>query len=157
MLIILVAMFGLLSAEVIEVIMRYMLFMFIFFVVGCSAFHETPSPFGDVKSQVQASPEAIAKGAKVFKYRCSACHSMDPTKSQFFGPHLAGIVNRKIATVEGYTFTEAVQQEDIVWTEQVLDDWLTRPQQMVPDMCMPFLGLPKADDRHALIEYMKTP
>ncbi|CUA85824.1 c-type cytochrome [Pseudidiomarina woesei] len=157
MLIISVAMFELPSEEVIEVAMRYMLFMFIFFVVGCSAFHETPSPFGDVKSQVQASPEVIAKGAKVFKYRCSACHSMDPNKSQFFGPHLAGLLGRKIATVEGYMFTEEVQQLDIVWTEPVLNEWLTKPQQMVPDMCMPFLGLPKADDRHALIEYMKTP
>ena len=137
--------------------MRFFVLLVIFFVIGCSNFQETAMPLNEAKPHVPASPEVIAKGAEVFKYRCSACHSMDPNKSQFFGPHLAGLVGRKIATVEGYNFTAAVQQEDIIWTEQVLDDWLTRPQQMVPDMCMPFLGLPKADDRHALIEYMKTP
>lgn len=137
--------------------MRVMQVLIAFTLLGCSASNEAEVASQSTAVQVQASPEVIAKGAKVFKYRCSACHSMDPNKSQFFGPHLAGLVGRKIATVEGYNFTAAVQQEDIIWTEQVLDDWLTRPQQMVPDMCMPFLGLPKADDRHALIEYMKTP
>lgn len=134
--------------------MRFLMFLTSLALVACSFNEQRPMP---VAEQPPASLEVIAKGAKVFKYRCSACHSMDPTKSQFFGPHLAGIVNRKIATVEGYEFTAAVQQENIVWTEHVLDDWLTTPQQMVPDMCMPFMGLPKADDRHALIEYMKQP
>ena len=137
--------------------MRLFALLMIVFVAlplsACSAQKQA----AEANAMPPASPEVIAKGAKVFKYRCSACHSMDPNKSQFFGPHLAGLVGRKIATVEGYTFTEDVQQLNIVWTVPVLDEWLTRPQQMVPDMCMPFLGLPKADDRHALIEYMKTP
>lgn len=133
--------------------MRLMMLILTFLMASCSAQQQAPA----VAEQPPAAPEVIAKGAKVFKYRCSACHSMDPTKSQFFGPHLAGLVNRQIATVEGYAFTEAVQEEDIIWTEAVLDEWLTRPQQMVPDMCMPFTGLAKADERHALIEYMKQP
>lgn len=101
-------------------------------------------------------PALLEKGAKVFKYRCAACHSMDPNKSQFFGPHLYQIVDREIATVAGYSFPNSVKQLDIVWTETVLEEWLEHPQQMVADMCMPFTGLSKAEDRAALMAYMKS-
>src|SRR5690554_6186400 len=98
----------------------------------------------DTNTVVASAPDPvlIEKGAKVFKYRCAACHTMDPAKRQFFGPHLYQIIDRKIATVEGYTFTDKVKQLDIVWTADTMQQWLEQPQQMVADMCMPFTGLP---------------
>ena len=110
----------------------------------------------DTNTVVASAPDPvlIEKGAKVFKYRCAACHTMDPAKRQFFGPHLYQIIDRKIATVEGYTFTDKVKQLDIVWTADTMQQWLEQPQQMVADMCMPFTGLPKKEDRAALLQYL---
>lgn len=124
-------------------------------LLGCESTTQAKDTKTTQLSTIPNDPAVIAKGAKVFKYKCSACHSMDPNKSQFFGPHLANIFNREIATIEGYTFPETTKQHDIVWTESTLYEWLENPQKMVKDMCMPFTGLPKQEDRDALMAYLK--
>lgn len=106
-------------------------------------------------STIPNDPAVIAKGAKVFKYKCSACHSMDSNKSQFFGPHLADLIDREIATVDDYLFSETTKQHNLIWTEAKVYEWLENPQKMVKDMCMPFTGLPKKEDRDALMAYLK--
>jgi cytochrome c len=50
-----------------------------------------------------------------------------------------------------------LQALDLVWDEEALDQWLERPQVMVPAMCEPFMGMANAEHRQALIEYLKTP
>ena len=77
--------------------------------------------------------------------------------SALAGPHLEAIVGRKVAAVEGFEYTEALRAQTFVWTEEQLDKWLERPQQLVPDMCMPFMGLANPDVRKALIAYLKNP
>lgn len=125
-------------------------------IAGCAQTEPVVAPVAEsaLPAKFLTDPELFAPGAKVFKYRCAACHSMDANKSQFFGPHLDGLIQRKIASTPGYTFTEEVQQLSIVWTTPVLLEWLERPQQMVADMCMPFTGLPKQADREALLAYI---
>lgn len=130
----------------------------LFLLLGCESTDSKLPSFAQTSAQsstIPNDPALIAKGAKVFKYRCSACHSMDAKKSQFFGPHLADLIDREIATIDGYTFPETTKQHDIVWTESTLYEWLENPQKMVKDMCMPFTGLPKKEDRDALMAYLK--
>ena len=104
-----------------------------------------------------ASPDAetLALGQKQFKYKCAACHSMEAGENSLFGPHLNGIVGRQIGTLADYPFSEIVADHDFVWTRQRLDDWLFDPQTMVPEMCMPFLGLRNPTQRLALLRYLE--
>lgn len=74
-----------------------------------------------------------------------------------FGPHLEGIVGRKAGGLADYSYTTAVQEMAFVWDEQQLDQWLEKPQAMIPGMCMPFRGLPDAKARQLLIDYLKNP
>ena len=99
--------------------------------------------------------ETLALGQKQFKYKCAACHSMEAGENSLFGPHLNGIVGRQIGTLADYSFTEIVAEHDFVWTRQRLDDWLRDPQTMVPEMCMPFLGLRNEAQRQALLGYLE--
>jgi cytochrome c len=46
---------------------------------------------------------------------------------------------------------------DFVWTEAVLDRWLTDPNTVVPGTSMAFGGLPKPEDRAAIIAYLANP
>lgn len=124
-----------------------------FAVVGCQSV--TTTPVNELPT-VRFDPELIERGAKVFKYRCAACHSMDPDKSQFFGPHLANVIGRPLGQVDGYAFPEYLNDyTHIVWDEATLAQWIETPQQMIPDMCMPYIGLSKEADREALMAYLK--
>lgn len=98
------------------------------------------------------SPEA---GRKLF-IRCAACHSVTPTIPPRTGPHLEGIVGRKVASVPGYTYSAALRAQTYTWDEAQLDRWLQNPQGDIPGLCLPFRGYPKAADRRALISYLKN-
>ena len=94
-----------------------------------------------------------ARGAKIFS-RCGLCHSLVPGKTKF-GPSLAGIFGRRAGTVEGYTYSAALAQADIIWNERTLDLWLKNSQALIPGSRMPFRGLGNLEDRKAVIGYIR--
>jgi cytochrome c len=95
-------------------------------------------------------------GRKQF-IRCSSCHSMSAEGQSRTGPHLEGIVGRPVASVSDFVYSDALRAQDFVWDEAQLEKWLVRPQELVPGMCMPFMGLPRPEIREALIAYLKNP
>jgi cytochrome c len=120
--------------------------------MGCNG----TSPVDDiVVNKIALTDKQIQQGAKTFKYKCAACHSMDPLAEQFFGPHLNHIVGRPIGKLTTYEFSADVASFNFIWTRERLEQWLENPQQMVPNMCMPFLGLTNAEQRQSLIGYMQ--
>ena len=55
-----------------------------------------------------AQAQDAAAGEKVFA-RCKACHVVDGEQNKV-GPHLSGIVGRKVAAVEGYKYSSAMTE-----------------------------------------------
>jgi cytochrome c len=94
-----------------------------------------------------------AKGKKVFA-KCMACHTTEAGKNKV-GPTLHGIFGRKSGTVEGFTYSDAMKNAGITWSEAELDKYLTNPKKDVPGNKMAFPGLPKPDDRANVIAYLK--
>lgn len=97
-----------------------------------------------------------AEGEKLFKRHCFVCHTTEkggPTKQ---GPNLFGIVGRKTGSVEGFRYTSANKNADIVWTAETLDPYLANPRKVIPGTNMAFAGLPKEQDRKNLIAYLQT-
>ena len=82
----------------------------------------TGEPIGTV---VMGSPEdplaafAGDPGAEVFR-ACVACHTLSADEGNRAGPTLAGIFGRRIATLPGYNFSEALKKLDIVWTPETV-------------------------------------
>ena len=96
-----------------------------------------------------------AKGKKLFT-KCKACHNAEEPKHKV-GPHLVGIIGRKAGLVDGYKkYSKALKESGIVWDEANLDKWLANPKGMYPGTKMIYPGLKKAEDRAAVIEYLKT-
>ncbi len=106
-----------------------------------------------------AQDDAQLKLGKKRFLNCNGCHAVSSTVVDplLLGPHLEGIVGRKAGTVEGFAYTPEFSALDLVWTEQELDRFLQDPQALVPELCMPFRGLRKPEDRQALIEWLKQP
>lgn len=96
----------------------------------------------------------IAEGRSSF-IRCVGCHSLTPDENAELGPHLSALVGRKVASVDGFTYTEAVQALDFTWTRERLLSWLEKPQELVPDMCLPFTGITSEEEREALLVFIE--
>ncbi|WP_083392787.1 c-type cytochrome [Rhodobacter xanthinilyticus] len=108
-----------------------------------------PAP---AEAQVAAlDPEA---GAKVFQ-KCAACHTADQGGAARTGPNLWNIVARPVASAAGFSYSEAMlAQANEVWSPERLDQYLTKPKDMVPGTTMAFAGLSKPADRHNLIAWL---
>ena len=101
---------------------------------------------------VTGDPE---RGAEFFR-SCAACHSLTAGE-QHTGPSLAGVLGQKAGTVSGFTrYSPALEQTDIIWTEETLDAWLANPRAMVPGNRMTFPGIGDDQARADLIAYLKV-
>ncbi len=108
--------------------------------------------FALASHQALADPD-LAKGEKIFK-RCKTCHTLEDGKNRV-GPHLFGLFGRTAGSVEGYKYSKAMKESGIVWDEEILDAYLTKPKDLVPKTKMNFPGLKKEQDRIDIIAYLK--
>lgn len=96
------------------------------------------------------------KGADAFAEECSDCHSASSGRNKK-GPHLAGVVGRKAASVEGFAgYSDAMRQSSIVWTADRIDQYIAGPRKVVPGGRMKYDGLPDTATRADLIAYLAT-
>lgn len=99
-----------------------------------------------------------AKGAKVFR-KCAACHVATEAKNKV-GPHLVDIIDRPMASVEGYKYSKAMvahADEVPTWTVEALDAYLRDPRGVVKGTKMAFAGLKKDEDVENVIAYLADP
>jgi cytochrome c len=95
-------------------------------------------------------------GQRLF-LRCASCHDVSGSDVARIGPSLKGVVGRKAGSLPGYAYSPAMKSADFTWDDAMLDRWLTDPAALVPGTKMAFAGLPKAEDRSAVIAYLKQP
>lgn len=73
------------------------------------------------------------------------------------GPSLASVWGRKAATVSGFfRYSVALKHANIVWNDQTLEKWLTKPDALVPGTTMTFPGVPERAAREDLVAYLKA-
>ncbi|SNT76474.1 c-type cytochrome [Paracoccus seriniphilus] len=117
---------------------------------------------GAEKEEVQIDFAALmaeadpAKGEKAFG-KCKACHKLDGNDG--VGPHLNGVVGRNVASVDGFSYSDAMHahaDEAPQWTPEALQEFLTNPKGVVKGTKMSFAGLKKPEDRANLIAFLET-
>lgn len=104
-----------------------------------------------------AFAQDAAAGEKVFR-RCQACHKVEDGKNGV-GPHLAGVVGRAVAAVDGYKYSDAMVAwgEGKVWDDATLSAYLADPRGVVKGTKMAFAGLKKEAQIADVIAYLKSP
>src|SRR3954463_7611802 len=94
-------------------------------------------------------------GAEVFR-ACVACHTLRPEQANRAGPTLAGIFGRRIATLPGYNFSEALKRLDIVWTPETVSRLFEiGPAAYTPGTKMPEQRIGSERDRAALVQFLE--
>ncbi|OYW94149.1 MAG: cytochrome C [Alishewanella sp. 32-51-5] len=134
--------------------MRMLLIVPLLLLAACSSTEQDTS-LSVVNNSASSPQDTLWQQGQDEFIRCVACHSVEAGSNTEFGPHLHQLIGRKLAGLDDYLYTDAVKQIDLVWTEEVLDEWLAKPQQLVPEMCLPFTGMRSAEARQALIAYLK--
>lgn len=98
------------------------------------------------------------KGKRTYN-KCKACHDIGEGAKNKVGPSLTGVIGREIASVEGFSYSDAFtakKAEGFVWTEENLAAYLEKPKDFIPGNKMSFAGLRKEDEREDVIAYIKT-
>src|SRR5438477_504256 len=118
----------------------------------------TGEPIGNVVMGAPEDPLAAFAGdpgAEVFR-ACVACHTLKADEGVRAGPTLAGVFGRKIATLPGYNFSEALKKFNIVWTpETVAKLFEIGPAAYTPSTKMPEQRIGSAEDREALVRFLE--
>jgi cytochrome c2 len=88
--------------------------------------------------------------------RCLGCHSFERGATDGIGPSLYGIVDRRIASMRGFTYSDALEVRGGRWTEQNLRAYLANPTSFIPgtSMELPFQLSPRDIDH--LLAYLRT-
>ncbi len=97
-----------------------------------------------------------ALGEKVF-LRCRVCHNIGEGATNKIGPELNGIIGRKAASVEGYSYGDGLKTlaaNGLVWDEASLTQYLHNPRAFNPGTKMAFAGIPKDADIANVIAYL---
>lgn len=92
-------------------------------------------------------------GQRVFA-QCRSCHTIGAGEPNRVGPNLHGVFGREIGTVQGFTYSSAVQEASFAWDPAQLDNWLANPQSFLPGNRMAFAGVRDETQRRDLIAYL---
>jgi len=93
-------------------------------------------------------------GAEMFR-SCIACHTLSEKDGVRAGPTLAGIFGRRIASLPGYNFSEALKKMNIVWSpETVAKLFEVGPAAYTPGTKMPEQRINSPEDRKALTDFL---
>lgn len=97
-----------------------------------------------------AQDEGSRGEVSLFESRCAACHSLNANR---IGPMLAGVVGRKVASVPGYPYSDAIKHLKGTWDRRRLGAWLSNPQAVAPGTKMVF-ALTDAEERRQVILFL---
>ncbi|WP_298864581.1 cytochrome c family protein [uncultured Sulfitobacter sp.] len=98
------------------------------------------------------------KGERVFK-KCKACHQIGEGAKSRTGPILTGIIDAPAGIDPDFGYSDALKaaaEDGLVWNQEALTAFLTKPRDFLPKTKMSFSGLRKEKDIDDLLAYLQT-
>ena len=99
--------------------------------------------------------ETLQAGETLY-FQCIACHTTGPGEPDMQGPNLAGIFGKEAGAKPGFPYSEVLVNSGVTWTAETMDEWLRKPSEFIPGNMMAYVGMPRAEDRAALVAYLKA-
>ncbi len=120
-------------------------------------FEEIDSPYPRRFQVSDESDDPVARGRVHFMRKCSVCHTLKPDGRNRAGPTLYRLFGRRIGSLPDYPYSNALKGMDIVWTAETVGKLFEQgPEHFTPGSKMPLQKMTDANERDALIAYLKT-
>ena len=98
----------------------------------------------------------ISNGEKQFARKCSVCHTLSPDGRRRAGPTLFGVFGRMAGTLEGYPYSQALLDSDIIWDETTINRLFAEgPDIVTPGTKMPVQRMKNPKDLSDLVTFLK--
>lgn len=97
---------------------------------------------------------SLESGEKFVTKNCSACHSFTLPIKNKIGPSLANVINRKIGSMEGYSYSKSFKNMDKDWSYENLYLFLEKPKKWAPGTKMSYRGISKREDLINSLKYL---
>jgi cytochrome c len=101
-------------------------------------------------------PGNAVHGEQLFKQRCSICHQPDKGGKNGVGPALYGAFGRHAAQAPGFPYSNNLKASGILWTPDKLNQWIQKPDSLVPNAKMKLAPVSQAQDRADIIAFLRT-
>jgi cytochrome c len=89
-----------------------------------------------------------------YRARCHALTADGPSRS---GPHFANLFGRKVGSVSGYHYSDALKSADFEWNDETLFRLFDiGPDKMLPGTKMPVQRVTDDAQLTALVDYLKV-
>ncbi len=103
-------------------------------------------------SPVMAQTASAERGKTLYGSRCVACHSVDANR---VGPLHRGVLGRRVGSVPGFAYSDALRSSTLVWSRETLQAWLKDPEALISGQQMGY-QVEMLQDRLDLVAYLAT-
>lgn len=112
----------------------------------------------EIEATQNTPTAAKAEGRSLDKLlkQCKTCHTFENKGKNKTGPNLFNVYMDKIAINDSFKYSNSFKNANIVWNDENLDQFLTKPSKFIPKTKMAFNGFKKAEERAKVIEFLKT-
>jgi cytochrome c len=93
-------------------------------------------------------------GQDAFK-KCAACHTPQKGGENKVGPNLWGVVDRPVASVAGFAYSDATKAKGGTWGWEQLTNYIYKPAAAIPGNKMAFAGIQDEADLADIMAYLR--
>lgn len=99
-----------------------------------------------------ADTDEVDRGQALYQSHCMKCHAISTNE---VGPRHQNLIGRRAGSVPDFVYSAALKNSQVVWTEDMLDLWLSNPEALISGQEMD-VRVRSAEQRRLLIAYLKT-
>lgn len=118
---------------------------------------------GATPTVLQAPISSMISGADLalgeeIVFGCALCHDLEAQDydPEFRDPPLWNVLDRPIASIAGFVYSQAMSRHGGVWDYETLNHFLAAPKRFMPGTKMTALGIDDPVRRAAVIAYLQT-